>query len=266
MMWLKAARAIGIISFASVAVAPNSRTERSAGITFDYSTNASTEPAGPGGTGAFSMTGRGIATSAGSTRIDITAVDGVSLYRVGDYLVVMNGKTSLVHPDTKTFVDLDAQANSIVKNMPPQLLAQMTVTGVTGTAEKVSGDEQLDGHATEHHRTNLGYAMNIMGTSIPSTVIMDMWLTKLPFKIAMPVSGASSKPTPGPMAEMMQKQYDLIPRPEGMTLIKSSTGTSSSIMGQTVASTIVSEMKNIKEGDVDASKFVLPADYTKADK
>ncbi|MEP6779354.1 MAG: hypothetical protein ABJC26_05645 [Gemmatimonadaceae bacterium] len=266
MMWLRAARAVGIISLASVVVAPKSRTERSAGLTFDYSTAATTQPAGPNGAGAFSMTGRGIATSAGSTRIDVIATEGVSLYKVGDYLVVINGKTSLVHPDTKTYVDLDAQANNIVKNMPPALLAQMTITNITGAAEKVSGDEQLDGRSTEHHRTNLGYAMNVMGTAIPSTVVMDIWLAKLPFKIALPVSGGSKKPEPGPMAEMMQKQYDIIPRPEGFTLIKSSTGTTSSIMGQTVGSNIVAEMKNIKEGDVDASRFVVPSDFAKADK
>ena len=68
------------------------------------------------------------------------------------------------------------------------------------------------------------------------------------------------------MAEMVQKQYDLIPRPDGFTMIKSLTASTVAIMGQTLVTTISTEMSNFKEGDVDVSKFVVPSDFAKADK
>ncbi|MDQ6612067.1 MAG: hypothetical protein M3Y64_06515, partial [Gemmatimonadota bacterium] len=65
MMLLKAARAVGFISFATAAAASSvggrvTTPDMTPGVTFDLTMNSSTQPVGPAGAG-FSMTARGMA-------------------------------------------------------------------------------------------------------------------------------------------------------------------------------------------------------------
>ena len=53
---------------------------------------------------------------------------GPAPYVVGDYFITTNGSYVLVHPATKTYVDVADQAMAAMNNLPPQLLQQMTIT------------------------------------------------------------------------------------------------------------------------------------------
>jgi hypothetical protein len=180
---------------------------------------------------------------------------------------MVDGKAMLVHPATKTYVDVMDMAMASLGGLPPQLLAQLTISNVTGTMEKLGGSDMVEGRATEHYQAKIGYTMGIMGQTIPATVVSDYWIAKLPVKFTMPNAGTGKAEIPaGPMQELMKKQVELTPPMNDGVPMKTTAVTTVAVMGNSVVTTVTSEMKNVKEGDVDASKFVLPADYTKAAK
>lgn len=262
----KPLRALGIFSVVLLASAATPAAKRVPGFTFETVTKASTvNPMAPAPSG-FGMTTRSITTSAGASRMDVVSVEGASqVYAVGDYIITKDGKMTLVHPASKTYVDLMEQAAGVMANLPPQLAASMTIADVTGKSEKV-GDETIEGRPTEHRRVTVSYAMGIMGQSVPSTVVSDYWLVKLPMQILNPLAPPKTEAPPGPMAELVKKQIELYPKPADGTPIKMTMATTVSMMGQAIVTSISTEIKNMKEGDVDASLIVVPADYTKAAK
>ena len=277
MLTFKTARALGIFSFVSVAATtvakpvakPVATPARSSGVTYEVVMTTTSQPAGPAGAG-YSMTARGMTDAKGSSRMEIVSVDGAAggAFTVGDYYLSVDGKSTLVHVATKTYVDVLDQAANALKNMPPEIAAQLTLTDVTGKVEKVSGDEAIAGLSAEHHRVSLSYSMNVMGQSIPSTVVSDYWFAKLPVKFAIPIGGGPTKaPTvAGPMAGLAARQFELMPSLPDRTVIKSTSSTTLAIMGQNVVTSITTEMKNIKEANVDAALFVIPDGFTKVEK
>ena len=85
--------------------------------------------------------------------------------------------------------------------------------------------------------------------------------------IVNPLVGTAKSPiTSGPMVELINKQIELVPKLADAIVVKSTSSTTVNMMGQSIATTVLSEMKNLKEADVEDSKFVLPEGYTKAAK
>ena len=113
----------------------------------------------------------------------------------------------------------------------------------------------------------VSYAMSIQGQLLPTTVVTDYWVAKLPVKFSNPFAGAGKQvATTGPMAELIKKQLEIAPDLKDGVAVKMTMNTSANMMGQTMTQTMTNEVKNVKAADVDASKFTLPAGYTKATK
>ena len=201
--------------------------------------------------------------------MDVVSVDGVSQsYALGDYVITKGGTMYLVHPATKTYVDVMAQATGAMASLPPQMLAQVMITDITGKSEKI-GDEAIEGRPTEHRRVTISYAMGMMGQSIPTTITTDYWLAKISAQIVNPLAPPKTEAllaSMGPMAELARKQIELAPKPADGAAMKMVVETSISMMGRSMGTSITTNVRNLKEGDVDASLIVVPADYTKAAK
>ncbi|MEO7999390.1 MAG: hypothetical protein ABI852_18205 [Gemmatimonadaceae bacterium] len=262
----KPLRSLGIFSVVLLASAATPAAKRVPGYTFESVTTAnSANPMAPAPTG-FSMTTRSIVTSTGASRMDVIAVEGATqVYAIGDYIITKDGKMTLVHPATKTFVDLAEQAAGAMANLPPQLMSQMTIGDITGKSEKI-GDETIEGRPTEHRRVTVAYSMGIMGQSVPSTIVSDYWLAKLSVQILNPLAPPKTEVAAGPMAELVKKQIEMAPKAADGVPMKMTIATTVSMMGQNIVTTISTEIKNMKESDVDASVIAVPADYTKAAK
>lgn len=259
-------RAVGLLSGALIATGFVSPSRRAPGMTYEMvsTTTSSVSPAGN-----TTMTARGSVGANGAMRLEIVTVDGAAAaaYAVGDYFLTTEGQSMLVRPSSKTYVNVMDQAMSVLNNMPPELLAQLTLTGLAGTTEKLGGSEPIEGRPTEHYHTTMSYTLNMMGQAMPTTIVSDYWIAKLPIAFANPLGGgAKASVTSGPMAALMQKQIELTPPSSAGVAMKSTTVQSVSMMGQSIVTTTTSEMKNVKEADVDASTLVLPAGYTKAEK
>lgn len=270
MLQFKSRRVFSLVAIALATTAASPAVPRSPGFTFDMeSLTTSQNPMSPTPI-TIKLTARGMVTSKGVMRMEIVAMDAPpgapAPYAAGDYFLTQDGKMTLVHPATKTYVDMAEMATSAM-NLPPQLMAQMTITDITGKTEKMTDGTPIEGRATEHYRTNISYSMNLMGMSLPTSIVNDYWAAKLPVKFVNPLLGGSRSPiTTGPMVELINKQIELVPKLNDAIVVKSTSATTVNMMGQSVATTVTSEMKNLKESDVDDSKFTVPADYTKATK
>ena len=259
-------RAVGLLTGALIVTGFVSPSRRAPGMTFDMVSTTTSSVSSMGNT---TMTARGSVGANGAMRLEIATVDGAAAaaYAVGDYFLTTEGQSMLVRPSSKTYIDVVNQAMSAMNNMPPEMLAQLSFNGLSGMTEKLAGAEPIEGRATEHYHTTMAYTMNMMGQAIPTSIVSDYWIAKLPVAFANPLGGgAKASVTSGPMAALMQKQMELAPPASAGVAIKSTTVQSVSMMGQSIVTTTTSEMKNVKESDVDASSFVLPAGYTKVEK
>ena len=266
------ARTLGLLLLAALTTAALPRVFNP-GIIYDSTTTFAAQSPMGGGMPAMNIVAHGMALADGSSRMDIvTADNAMGAYAAGDYFLTLNGRAVIVHPATKTYVDvMDMSAGALAK-MPPEMLAQLKLTNVTSKIEKVPGDSVIEGRSTTHYRSTVSYSMSMMGQEIPSTIVSDYWLAKLSVQFVNPLAGAKVAPAPGspeassPMAEIQKKSAEAMPPLTEGTPIRVVMSTTISAQGMNIISTVTTAMTNIKEGDVDASKIALPADYTKADK
>lgn len=270
MLQIKSRRAFALVAIALATTAASPAVPRSPGYTFDMESITTTQnPMAPSPI-TVKLTGRGMVNSKGAMRMEITAMDAPpgapSPYGAGDYFLTQEGKMLLVRPASKTYVDM-AEMTSSAMNLPPAIMAQMTITDIKGSTEKLADGTPLEGRPTEHYRTTVNYSMNMMGMSLPTTVITDYWAAKLPVKFVNPLVGAIKSPiTSGPMMELINKQIELTPKLTDAIVLKNTVSTVVNMMGQSITTSVTAEMKNLKEGDVDDSRFTLPDGFTKAAK
>src|SRR5690606_8662522 len=96
----------------------------------------------------FRLNARGMVTSKGAMRMEIVTAEGPPgaplPYAVGDYFLTLEGKMMLVQPATKTYVDIVDMASSVL-NLPPAILSQMTISGITGKTEKLDDATPIEG-------------------------------------------------------------------------------------------------------------------------
>ena len=242
--------------------------QKVAGATYDMISSTVSPSVTGGPPSSLIITYRGATSSAGSTRAEIVAIDGSSPgSQVGDVVLATEGRVYIVHPATKTYVDVAEQMTGLFKNMPPEMLAQMTISDITGSSEKLGSSDMFDGRPGDHTKTTVSYSMNMMGQAIPISIVMDRWLVKSPIHVTNPLYGLPQMTAvAGPMAEVIKKQLELMPPPNDGLVAKSVVTTTASVMGRTIATVVTTEMKNIKQGDVDASTMKLPDGHTKSDK
>ncbi|GEM_PF-2509641 len=269
MLQFKSRRAFSLVAITLLTTAASPAVRRSAGITFDMESITSSQMMMPGGGASVKLVAKGMVNAKGVMRMDVVTMDAPpgapAPYGVGDYFLTDEGRTLLVRPASKTYLDMADIAGTAMASLPPALMAQMTIGDITGKTEKLDDGTPIEGRATEHYRTTIGYSMNLMGQALPTTIVADYWAARLPVKFSNPLVGGSKSPvTTGPMVELVQKQIDLAPKITDGIVVKSVMSTTVSAMGQSIVTTVTSEMKNIKESDVDDARFVLPEGYTKA--
>lgn len=271
MLHFKSRRALSLVAITLLTTAASPAVRRSPGITFDMETVTTAQSMMPGPPISVTLVARGMVSAKGAMRMEITSMDtppgAPAPYGAGDYFLTDGGRTTLVRPSTKTYIDMAEMVGAAMGNLPPALMAQMVIADITGKTEKLDDGTPIEGRATDHYRTTIGYSMNLMGQSLPTTVVSDYWAAKLPVKFLNPLVGGTRSPiTSGPMVDLVNKQIELAPKITDGIVIKNIMSTTVSAMGQSIVTTVTSEMKNIKEGEVDDSKFVLPEGYTKAAK
>lgn len=271
--WRGARRKLGVAFVAVVSTAAIPNAFRTPGITYDSTTTYNTQSPMAGGIPAMNIVGHGMSTADGSYRMDIISADNaMGTYAVGDYFLTVGGRPIIVHPATKTYVDMMDLSSGMLSKMPPEMLSQLQVSKVDGKIEKVAGDSLIEGRRTTHYRSTMTYSIAMMGQELPTTITSDYWLAKLPLRIANPMAGTKTAPVPGtpeansPMAAITKKAAELVPPMTEGTPVLVVMSTSVNAQGMSILTTMTTSITNIKQGDIDATLLALPAGFQKSDK
>jgi hypothetical protein len=205
------------------------------------------------------VVGRGASIGAQS-RMDIDSVTGQLPLAIGDYILSLDsGRTVMVSPTAKTY----SEGLAGMTALPPELLAQASVTNVNVTTEKLGAGETMQGYATEKVRMTVTYALSLMGQTMNTMSVMEMSLAQLPAAIVTPFDGNLPKEmSEGPMKELAAKMVAARKALGTATALK--TVTTSSITGpMSVTTTTTLELLDVKAGDVDPATLKVPEGFTK---
>lgn len=248
--------AFGIAAVVSVAARP-----ASPGVTYRVRLSApAPDMPGMGPMPSTLIVGRGMSLGSQS-RMEIDTVQGQIPMVVGDYVLSLDsGKTLLVSPANKTFSEGLPGLNA----MPPELLAQASLSNVNVTTEKLGAGETLQGFPTEKVRMTATYSIAIMGTVLNTMSTVEMWMTQLPATVTTPFDGSTmpKEMSEGPMKELADKVMAARKSLGNATPIKVvSTSSISGPMSLTTVSTL--ELLDVKAADVDPASFKVPEGFTK---
>ena len=148
---------------------------------------------------AFSVIKIDEADLAGRTRIDqvLSQAPGASLFRRSDSLAANPTTQGLslraIAPSGagRALVTLDGVPQNdpfggwvIWASLPPEILAQASVTNVNVTTERLGAGERMQGFATEKVRMTVTYSLAIMGQAMNTMTTAEMWVAKLPAAVA----------------------------------------------------------------------------------
>lgn len=208
------------------------------------------------------IVGHGSAIGAQS-RIDIDSVSGQVPLAVGDFMLTLDsGRLMTVSPSTRTYSD---EAMSMVA-LPPQLLAQASITNVNVTIEKLGAGEPMQGYATEKARLTSTYVLNIMGQSMNAMNVSELTLALLPTAVTTPFDGNMPKELlEGPMKELGEKMIAARKSLGTATALKTvNTSTMSAPMLPQPLTTVLSiELLDMKPAEVDPAALRVPEGYAK---
>src|SRR3954470_22459695 len=139
----------------------------------------------------------------GQSRIDVDSLSGEVPLTVGDYMLTLDsGRLVTVSPSTKTYSD----GASSMMAIPPQMLAQASITNVNVTSEKLGAGEAIQGYATEKVRLTTTYVLSIMGQTMNAMNVSEMSMAQLPAAVTTPFDGNLPKELlDGPMKELGDK-------------------------------------------------------------
>jgi len=193
------------------------------------------------------------------SRMDIDSLQGQIPLSVGDFMLTLDsGRTVVVSPSTKSY----SEGMPGMAAMPPEVLAQASITNVNVTTEKLGPGEMMQGFATEKVRMTVTYTLAIMGTALNTMTTADMWIAQLPASVTTPFDGSLPKElTEGPMKELGEKTMAARKAIKGAPI---KTVTTSTITGPMTFSTVTTlELVDLKTGEVDPSVLKVPDGYTK---
>ena len=205
------------------------------------------------------VVGRGASIGAHS-RMDIDSVTGQIPLAIGDYILTLDsGRTLMVNPSTKTY----SEGMAALAALPPELLAQASITNVNVTTEKLGAGEPIQGYATEKVRMTVTYSLALMGQAMNTMSVMEMSLAQLPASVLTPFDGNMPKEmSTGPMKELADKMTAARKALGPATALK--TVTTSSITGpMNVTTTTTLELLDVKAGDVDPALLKVPEGFAK---
>jgi hypothetical protein len=202
--------------------------------------------------------GHGIAIG-GQSRLDLDTVQGQLPMSVGDFMLTLDsGRIVTVNPSTKTY----AEGLPGMEGLPPEVLAQATITNINVTTEKLGAGETMQGYATEKVRLTISYSIAFMGTAMNTMTTTEMWMAKLPADIRVPFDGAIPKEMmQGPMKELAEKSIAARKSLSGTPLKTVNTTAITGPMSITTVATI--ELLDVKTADVDPAMLKVPEGFTK---
>jgi hypothetical protein len=208
------------------------------------------------------LVGRGSAIGTQS-RLDIDSVSGSAPMAIGDYMLTLDsGRIVTVNPVSKTYSDAAAAMVAI----PPQMLAQASITNVNVTTEKLGPGEAIQGYPTEKVRMTTTYILNIMGQSMNAMNVSEMWVAKLPSAITTPFDGNLPKELlEGPMKELGEKMIAArkeLGNATGLKTVNTSTMTAP-MFPQPITTVMTVELLDLKTGEVDPATLRIPEGYVK---
>ncbi len=204
------------------------------------------------------ISGRGYSIGTQS-RLDIDSVQGQIPMAIGDYMLTLDsGRTFMVNPTSKTY----SEGIPGMASLPPEILAQASVTNVNVTTEKLGAGETMQGFATEKVRMTVTYSLAIMGTAMNTMTTAEMWVAKLPAAVSTPFDGAIPKEmSEGPMKELAEKAMAARKTIDGTPIKTVTTAQITGPMSITTVTTV--ELLDMKQGDVDPAMLKLPEGFTK---
>jgi hypothetical protein len=193
------------------------------------------------------------------SRLDLDTVQGQLPLSVGDFMLTLDsGRVVTVSPSTKTYIE----GLGALGGLPPDVLAQATITNVNVTTEKLGAGETIQGYATEKVRITIAYSIAVMGAAMNTMTTTETWVAKLPAEISTPFDGGMPKEMlQGPTKELAEKSLAARKSLPG-TPIK--TINTTSITGPMSISTVATiELVDLKSADVDPAMLKVPEGYTK---
>jgi hypothetical protein len=222
-----------------------------------------TPPDMPGMTmGQTVIVGHGLAIGA-LNRLDIDTVTGQIPIAVGDFMLTLDSNRMVsVNPASKSYTEGVPGLTSL----PPELLAQASVTNVNVTTEKLGAGEVIQGFATEKVRMTITYALGIMGQQMNTMSTVELSVAQLPATVSTPFDGTPPKEMmQGPMKELAEKTLAARNSLGKGTPLKTVTTTQITIpmMGQTLTTTTTVEILDVKATDVDPALLKIPEGFTK---
>lgn len=205
--------------------------------------------------------GRG-ASIGTQSRLDIDSVTGQMPMAIGDYMLMLDsGRVVVVSPSMKSYTEGIPGMTAL----PPELLAQASITNVNVTTEKLGAGESMQGFATEKVRMTVTYSLAIMGQAMNTMSTIEMWMAQLPAAVSTPFDGAIPKSmAEGPMKELAEKTNAARQALGTGTPLK--TITTSSISGPMptpLTTTTSLELVDLKPGEVDPAVLKVPEGFTK---
>ena len=210
--------------------------------------------------GDMVIAGRGVSIASHS-RLDLDTVrSGQPLpLGPGDYILMLDsGRVVAVNPLTKTYIDGFSMA---VGSMPPELMAQASLSNVSVTVEKLGAGDPIESRPIDRYRMAAQYTLSIMGQTMTIANESQISTAQLAAAVNTPFSGSIPKSMAvGPFAELYAKLMEAQKQVMG-TPVKVITTTS--ISGpMTMSLTQSMQITDIKPADVDEKLFQIPDGYT----
>ena len=212
--------------------------------------------------GEMVIAGHGLATGM-LNRLDLDSVPAAvatqGVMSAGDFVLTDSGRVFMVSPATKTFTE----GINGMGGLPPELLAQASLSGVSVNVESLGAGEVMQGYPTQKYRVTSQYGLAIMGQSMNTYTTQEMWIAQLPSLVSTPFDGSiPASMSNGPMKELFEKTLAARKGLGAGTPLK--TITTANITGpMNVTTTQTFEMYDIKTVDVDPALMKLPASFTK---
>lgn len=194
------------------------------------------------------------------SRLIVDSITGQFPVSVGHHILSLDsGRVVVINPTDKSYTE----GIPGITALPPELLAQASITNVSVTTEKLGAGEKLQGFATEKVRMTVTYSLGIMGQTLNTMSVLEMAMAQLPATVTTPFDGNLPKEmSEGPMKELYDKMGAARRALGAATSLK--TTTTSSITGpMNVTTTTTLELLDVKAGDVDPANVKVPEGFTK---
>lgn len=247
---------------------------RDAGITYDFKVSSASTQGGKSRDGT-AMAGRAQMT-ADRARIDLSeARNGGPMFdSKGGYVVVTDGgaKMYMVDPSEKQYFAFNmeqmlAGVSSTLKMVGG--MVKMTMSDVKMDVQDLGAGESIAGHSTRHLRQTQSYTLSVsvLGRKSSTTTAdtTEIWVATDLKNVGNPflrMGNAAAGLDFGNPDFKAQYQSVQAKMPAGLPLRSVSRSHSTDDKGNTTLATSTMEVTNIQKGDIPASAFAIPGDYT----